>query len=131
MWRVLAEPDGIMALPGNYKMNRDYLFSWAPFHRVSLPFSFHSRPAFVPFRSAFLSLSLLSLLFLAHPVPRRVFASLLRFRTNRDQLALLAPISALDILLDCPPLRASHRERAQIPLFPRLSRRRSRFSTMI
>lgn len=82
-------------------------------------------------RLSSLSLSLLSLLFLAHPVPRRVFASLLRFRTNRDQLALLAPISALDILLSCPPLRAPHRERAQIPLFPRLSGRRSRFSTMI
>jgi len=27
MWRVLAELDSIMALPGNYKMNRDYLFS--------------------------------------------------------------------------------------------------------
>ena len=60
MWRVLAELDGIMALPGNYKMNRDYLFSWAPFCRV-LPFSFRSCPAFVSSRSTFLSLSLLSL----------------------------------------------------------------------
>lgn len=72
----------------------------------------------MPFRSAFLSLSLLSLLFLAHPVPRRVFASLLRFRTNRDQLALLAPISALDILLNCPPLRAPHREPSADSTFP-------------
>lgn len=106
MWRILAESDGIMALLGNYKMNRDYLFSSFSPRRVP-PFSFRPQPQLLSFCSAFLSLSL-SLspsihLSVSCPVSLGVASYHFIFVPSRaTTLALLAPISAPDILFNDP-----------------------------